>query len=83
MAKVNVSLPKPMKLWVEAQARNGSYANTSDYFRALVRRDQEHAQALCRLQKLVDEGIASGPAEAFDLEEFLVRKHRSLAVSGD
>lgn len=40
MATMNVSLPGPMKDWVEAQARTGRYSNASDYVRDLIRRDQ-------------------------------------------
>ena len=40
MATMNVSLPDPMKDWVEAQATTGRYSNASDYVRDLVRRDQ-------------------------------------------
>jgi antitoxin ParD1/3/4 len=31
MATMNVSLPDPMKAWVEGQAKTGRYSNTSDY----------------------------------------------------
>lgn len=44
MATMNVSLPGPMKDWVEAQARTGRYSNASDYVRDLIRRDQERAE---------------------------------------
>lgn len=60
MATMNVSLPDPMKHWVEAQARIGRYSNASDYVRDLIRRDQERADKLMELQKLVDEGLESG-----------------------
>lgn len=40
MATMNVSLPDPMKEWVEAQARTGRYSNASDYVRDLILRDQ-------------------------------------------
>ncbi|WP_404384706.1 type II toxin-antitoxin system ParD family antitoxin [Caenispirillum salinarum] len=60
MATMNVSLPDPMKDWVEAQARTGRYSNASDYVRDLIRRDQERAAALAELQALVTEGINSG-----------------------
>ncbi len=42
MATMNVSLPEPMKAWVEAQVESGHYSNASDYVRALIRRDQEY-----------------------------------------
>jgi antitoxin ParD1/3/4 len=60
MATMNVSLPDPMKDWVEAQARSGRYSNASDYVRDLIRRDQERASKLAELQRLIDEGLASG-----------------------
>jgi antitoxin ParD1/3/4 len=60
MATMNVSLPDPMKDWVEAQARTGRYSNASDYVRDLIRRDQERTAKLTELQKLITEGIESG-----------------------
>ncbi len=74
MATMNVSLPDPMKDWVERQARTGRYSNASDYVRDLIRRDQERQAALAELQGLVDEGIASGAAEPFDMAAFLRAK---------
>jgi len=60
MATMNVSLPDPMKDWVEAQADTGRYANASDYVRDLIRRDQDRLNKIAELQRLVDEGLASG-----------------------
>ena len=74
MATMNVSLPDAMKAWVERQTETGRYGNASDYVRDLIRRDQDRQSALAELQALVDEGLASGPAEAFDVEAWLVRK---------
>jgi len=60
MATMNVSLPDPMKDWVEAQAKSGRYSNASDYVRDLIRRDQERADKLAELQELLTEGLESG-----------------------
>lgn len=60
MATMNVSLPDPMKDWVEAQARTGRYANASDYVRDLIRRDQERNYKIAAMQRFVDEGLKSG-----------------------
>lgn len=46
MATMNVSLPEPMKDWVEDRVRNGPYANVSDYVRDLIRHDQARREAL-------------------------------------
>jgi antitoxin ParD1/3/4 len=74
MATMNVSLPDPMKAWVEAQTRDGRYSNASDYVRDLIRRDQDRQQAVAELQQLVDEGLTGGPAQRVDIEAFLARK---------
>lgn len=82
MATMNVSLPDQMKDWVEAQSRSGRYSNASDYVRDLIRRDQERANAVAELQKLITEGIESGPAEAFGLERFLTEMRAQHGAKG-
>ncbi|EON93913.1 CopG/Arc/MetJ family transcriptional regulator [Marinobacter lipolyticus SM19] len=57
---MNVSLPEPMKEWVESQAKSGRYSNTSDYVRDLIRKDQDRADKIAKMQKLISEGIESG-----------------------
>ncbi|MBF0143573.1 MAG: type II toxin-antitoxin system ParD family antitoxin [Magnetococcales bacterium] len=46
MATMNVSLPDPMRKWVESQVESGSYANASDYVRDLIRQDQRQREML-------------------------------------
>lgn len=60
MATMNVSLPDPMKEWVEEQAKAGRYANASDYVRDLIRRDQMRRDQIAAIQRFVDEGLKSG-----------------------
>lgn len=57
MATMNVSLPDPMREWVEAQVRGGEYANASDYIRDLIRHDQQRRQVL---DAAIAEGLDSG-----------------------
>ena len=42
MATMNISLPDPMKRWVEEQIKSGHYSNASDYVRDLIRKDQDY-----------------------------------------
>lgn len=63
MATMNVSLPDAMKDWVESQTRTGRYGNASDYVRDLIRRDQDRADKIANMQRLIDEGLASGISE--------------------
>ena len=60
MATMNISLPAQMKAWVEAQTADGRYANSSDYVRDLIRKEQVKAEKIAHWQKLIDEGRASG-----------------------
>lgn len=57
MATMNVSLPDPMREWVDAQVKGGDYANASDYIRDLIRHDQERRQAL---ESAIRDGLESG-----------------------
>ncbi|WP_027246074.1 type II toxin-antitoxin system ParD family antitoxin [Leisingera daeponensis] len=77
MATMNVSLPDQMKDWVEERARTGTYANSSDYVRDLIRRDQARAAAIAELQTAIDAGLASGPSEALTAEAFKAAMRRN------
>lgn len=70
MGTMNISLPDPMKAWVEDQARSGRYANSSDYVRDLIRRDRMRAEAIAEVQAAIDQGLASGPAAPLDPAAF-------------
>lgn len=60
MATMNISVPDPMKDWVQSQVETGTYANTSDYIRDLIRKDQENRTKIVALQKAITEGLESG-----------------------
>ena len=57
MATMNVSLPDPMREWVDAQVKGGVYANASDYIRDLIRHDQAHR---AKLEAAIVDGLESG-----------------------
>lgn len=61
MSRLTISMPDQMNAWVEAQVNTGRYGNVSEYFRDLVRRDQERREASVHaLQALIDKAEASG-----------------------
>ena len=64
MATMTISLPEPMKEWIEARIKEGEYASTSDYVRDLVRRDRERRShpelTMDDLRRIVDESRRSG-----------------------
>jgi antitoxin ParD1/3/4 len=66
MATMNISIPDPMKDWVQAQVETGAYANSSDYVRDLIRKDQENRNKQV-IQKAITEGLESGMSDkSFD-----------------
>jgi antitoxin ParD1/3/4 len=73
MATMNVSLPDPMKEWVEDQATSGRYSNASDYVRDLIRKDQARQNAIAVLQGKITEGLESGKTASFDADRFKLK----------
>ncbi|MDA0967549.1 MAG: type II toxin-antitoxin system ParD family antitoxin [Proteobacteria bacterium] len=69
MATMNISLPDPMKEWVERQTHDGRYANHSDYVRDLIRKDQEKKDKLQSLQAAILDGFNSDDGSELDIEE--------------
>ena len=61
MSRLTISMPDQMNEWVETQIRSGRYGNVSEYFRDLVRRDQERREeAVRQLRDMLDRAEASG-----------------------
>ena len=69
MATMNISLPDPMREWVEKKTKSGQYSNNSDYVRDLIRKDQERDNKIKALQAAIDQGLASGSAGALDMNK--------------
>jgi len=57
---MSFALPESMREYIDARVRDGSYGNTSEYLRELIRHDQEQ-RAAARLRELITEGLESGP----------------------
>ena len=60
MVRKTISMPDEMGEWVESRIRSGQYNNDSEYFRDLVRHDQQRQEALGQLRRMLDEAEASG-----------------------
>lgn len=60
MQTMNISLPDPMKQYVEEQAKAGGYSSVSEYVRELVRADQK-LKAKDKLEEVLLEALKSEP----------------------
>lgn len=78
MATMNISVPGPMKDWVQAQIDEGKYASSSDYIRDLIRKDQETKDKLAALQAAITLGVESGESGALNMDA-IKRKAREMA----
>jgi antitoxin ParD1/3/4 len=83
MQSMNISLPDPLKEFVEGQIASGRYSSASEYVRELIREDEKR-KAEERLETLLLEGL-SGEESKFTRKDMsdiraeavaLVRKKR-------
>ena len=58
MQSMNISLPEPLKEFVDGQISSGRYSSVSEYVRELIREDEKR-KAEDRLEALLLEGLAS------------------------
>ncbi len=73
MQTMNISLPGPMKQFVEEQVQTGAYSSASEYVRELVRSDQKrHAKE--KLEQILLSAIKSG--DPIDVTPEMVKEVR-------
>jgi antitoxin ParD1/3/4 len=58
MQTMNISLPDPLKDFVDGQITSGRYSSVSEYVRELIRQDEKR-KAEERLEAMLLEGLAS------------------------
>jgi antitoxin ParD1/3/4 len=89
MQTMNISLPAPLKEFVDEQVGSGRYSSVSEYVRDLIR-DDEQRKAQEKLESLLLEGVQSGKPTAMTrrdwdqirreaLKQFEARKSRKKA----
>lgn len=75
MTSLNISLPEPLKEYVEGQVASGDWGTPSEYIRELIRHDKER-----RLHSLEQDLIAAAKGPMIKLPLSEVRKKGLLAV---
>ena len=77
---MSFALPENMRDYIDARVNDGSYGNTSEYLRELIRRDQ-HEQAAQRLRDLIADGLASG--EGREATDDVISELRERALGAE
>ena len=75
-----ITLSRQQDAWVKARIESGDYTNDSEYFRDLIRRDQE--QKLNVLKQAIQEGLDSGISERTMSDIWADAQRRSRARHG-
>lgn len=61
MIRHTISIPEPMSEYLSYQINSGQYGNISEYFRDLIRQDQQKNQTnIEKLNALIEKAEASG-----------------------
>jgi antitoxin ParD1/3/4 len=72
MSTMNISLPEALKSFVDERVDQGGYSTSSEYVRALIRKDQDRL----RLRGLLLDGGASAPTNPVDSAYFQALRDR-------
>jgi len=76
MATMTISLPDPLRDFIESEVIRGNYGSASEYVREMVREKQK-ANARERLEALLLEGLESGePIKV--TEEYIAQRQERL-----
>src|SRR5579872_7274524 len=57
MTSLNISLPRSMRLYIQARVRKGPYSTPSEFIRTLIREDEKRHSVHTRLAGLLDATI--------------------------
>ena len=76
MQSMNISLPDPMKEFVDGQISSGRYSSVSEYMRELIREDEKR-KAQDQLEKLLLEGL-QGEATPLTADDLHVIRHNEF-----
>ena len=79
MATMNISLPDPLRDWVQEQIQDGNYSSSSDYVIDLIRRDRELREQKTVLQEAITTGLKSGISQR-SMEDLLEEAKAKLAA---
>lgn len=79
---MNISLPEPLKQFVDGQIATGRYSSASEYVRELIREDEKR-KAQERLETLLLEGLQGEETELTRDDWAAIRKEAQARVSAN
>ena len=82
LVKKSITVTDRQEQWIRAQIASGEYGNDSEYFRDLLRRDQEQNGQIRALKEAIQEGLKSGVSDKTVKEIWAEAEQRYTARHG-
>ena len=82
LVKKSITVTDRQEQWIRAQVASGEYGNDSEYFRDLIRRDQERNAQFRALKQAIQEGLESGVGDKTVKEIWAEAERRYTARHG-
>ena len=82
LVKKSITVTDRQELWIRTRIASGEYGNDSEYFRDLIRRDQERTARFRDLKDAIQEGLESGVSERTVKEIWTEAEQRYRAKYG-
>lgn len=82
MLRKTITITNQQDQWVKSVIQSGDYGNDSEYFRDLIRRDQERRLAEGKLRQMLDEAEQSGMADRTPREIWAAAAARHKVADG-
>lgn len=71
MKNTSIALGDHWQRFIAQQVKSGRFGSASEVVREGLRLAEDRQRRIDRLNALIDEGLASGPAEEFDFDAFI------------
>ncbi|MEZ5365471.1 MAG: type II toxin-antitoxin system ParD family antitoxin [Bryobacterales bacterium] len=82
MAKITISMPDAMSEYVTSRVESGQYGNVSEYFRDLVRVEQQRQDAVAALRERLEHAEASGVSKR-KVPEIMAKVEARMRADGE
>jgi antitoxin ParD1/3/4 len=82
LVKKSITVTDHQEKWIKAQVESGQYGNDSEYFRDLLRRDEEQNAKFQALKAAIQEGLDSGVSDKTVLDVWREAEERYTAKRG-
>ena len=82
LVKKSITVTDRQERWIRAQIDSGEYGSDSEYFRDLIRRDQEQNAQFRALKEAIRDGLESGVSDKTVKEVWAEAEQRYRARHG-